>query len=130
MTVKVTVSASVFETENPMRVARAVKNIFPRLPVKFVSRGGESRVETEGQGKESLVRFRKIISSRKIRAAAKSMMLQGRAERALTFYLHKQAAFAGQVSFCGSSSESPLGPIRVTLSGSNLEEIVDWLTAR
>ena len=130
MTVKVSVSASVLETENPEKVARAVKNIFPRLTVKLVSRDGENRVEAEGEGKESLERLKRILSSRRIRTAARVVMLQGKSERGITFYLHKQAAFAGQVSFCESSRESPLGPIRVTLGGNNPEEVVEWLTAR
>ena len=130
MTMKVAVSTAVRGTEDPEKVIRAVKNIFPRLNVRLVSEIGEERLEAEGEGKESLERFRKILSSRRIRSAAKSTMLQGRAKRGLTFYLHKQAAFAGQVSFCESHLESPLGPIRVTLSGTNPDEIVEWLTAR
>lgn len=130
MTIVVAVSASVHETESPEKVVRAVKNIFPRLEVKLVSESGENRLEAEGEGKESLERFRKILSSRKIRSAAKSIMLEGKAGRGLTFHLHKQAAFGGQVSFCESRMESPLGPIRVTLSGSDPDEIVKWLTAR
>lgn len=130
MTIKVAVSASVHETENPTKVATAVRNIFPRLMVKLVSEEGESRLEAEGEGKEALERFRRILSSRRIRSAAKSVILQGKAGRRITFYLHKQAAFAGQVSFCESSQESPLGAIRVTLSSNNPDEIIDWLTAR
>ena len=130
MTVNVSVSAYVLETENPEKVVKAVKNIFPRLTVKLVSQDGENRVEAAGEGMESLERLKRILSSRRIRAAARAVMLQGMSVRGITFYLHKQAAFAGQVSFCESSRESPLGPIRVTLSGSNPQEVVEWLTAR
>jgi len=130
LTLKVAVSASVLETEDAAKVARAVRNIFPRLDVRLASEKDASMVEAEGEGKQSLERLKRILSSRKIRAAARSVMLKGKTNMGITFYLHKQAAFAGHVSFCESSLESPLGPIRVTLSDSDPEEIVEWLTAR
>jgi predicted RNA binding protein with dsRBD fold (UPF0201 family) len=43
------------------------------------------------------------------------------------FYLNKQAAFVGIVSICEEESESPLGPIKVTLRSSDLESVINWL---
>jgi hypothetical protein len=43
------------------------------------------------------------------------------------FYLNKQAAFVGSVALCEEAEESPLGPIKVILSSSNIDGIIDWL---
>ena len=43
------------------------------------------------------------------------------------FYLNKQAAFVEQIAICEESNESPLGPIKVTLTSSNIDAIIDWI---
>lgn len=43
------------------------------------------------------------------------------------FYLNKQAAFVEQIAICQESDESPLGPIKVTLTSSNIDAIIDWI---
>jgi len=43
------------------------------------------------------------------------------------FYLNKQAAFVEQIAICEESNESPLGPIKVTITSSNIDAIIDWL---
>ena len=43
------------------------------------------------------------------------------------FYLNKQAAFVEQIAICEESDESPLGPIKVTLTSSNIDAIIDWI---
>ena len=44
------------------------------------------------------------------------------------FYLNKQAAFVNKVAICEESDESPLGPIKVILTSTNLDRIITWLT--
>ena len=43
------------------------------------------------------------------------------------FYLNKQAAFVEQIAICEEFDESPLGPIKVSLSSSNIDRIIDWI---
>jgi hypothetical protein len=43
------------------------------------------------------------------------------------FYLNKQAAFVGTITLCEEAEESPLGPIKVILTSSNIDKIIDWL---
>ena len=43
------------------------------------------------------------------------------------FYLNKQAAFVEQIAICEESNESPLGPIKVILTSSNIDAIIDWI---
>ena len=43
------------------------------------------------------------------------------------FYLNKQAAFVEKIVICEEANESPLGPIKVILQSSNIDELIDWL---
>jgi predicted RNA binding protein with dsRBD fold (UPF0201 family) len=43
------------------------------------------------------------------------------------FLLNKQAAFSDVVSIVENEDESPLGPIKVTIKGYDLEKINYWL---
>ena len=43
------------------------------------------------------------------------------------FYLNKQAAYVEQIALCEKFDESPLGPIKVTLTSSNIDRIIDWI---
>ncbi|MBI2111431.1 MAG: hypothetical protein HYT44_03515 [Nitrosarchaeum sp.] len=46
------------------------------------------------------------------------------------FYLNKQAAFSNAIALCEEAEESPLGPIKVILTSSNIDRIIDWLILR
>ena len=43
------------------------------------------------------------------------------------FYLNKQAAYVEQIAICEKAEESPLGPIKVILTSSNIDGIIDWI---
>ncbi len=45
----------------------------------------------------------------------------------IAFFLNKQVAFAGHVSFCEPEGESPLGPIRVVIEADDPAGIIDWI---
>ena len=42
-------------------------------------------------------------------------------------YLNKQAAFAQKAAICEEAEESPLGPIKVILTSSQIDRIIDWI---
>ncbi len=46
------------------------------------------------------------------------------------FYLNKQAAFVEKIAICEEANESPLGPIKVILTSSYIDEIIDWIVSR
>jgi predicted RNA binding protein with dsRBD fold (UPF0201 family) len=48
----------------------------------------------------------------------------------ISFYLNKQVAFAGHISFSEESAESPLGPIRVNIETDSPEQLIDWLAEK
>ena len=43
------------------------------------------------------------------------------------FTLNKQAAAAGTVVVIEESQESPLGPIKIKISCSEMDKLIDWL---
>jgi predicted RNA binding protein with dsRBD fold (UPF0201 family) len=48
----------------------------------------------------------------------------------IIFYLNKQVAYAGHVSFCEETAESPLGPIRFRIETDNAQQLVEWLAEK
>ena len=45
------------------------------------------------------------------------------------FYLNKQAAFASVITLCDEVDESSLGPIKVVLHSTNIENVIEWLVS-
>jgi predicted RNA binding protein with dsRBD fold (UPF0201 family) len=85
-------------------------------------------IVVESPNLETLTKLYNILRRERIRAAARKLLLEGQDEKTITFYLNKQVACAGQVSFSNENAESPLGPIKVRIESNNPRELVDWLT--
>lgn len=88
------------------------------------------KVVVDGKDQFSLERFRMILQRDRIRAAARSVLRRGMEGDRIVFFLNKQAAYAGHVSFSEPEGESPLGPIRVILETEKPEQLVVWLAER
>ena len=41
--------------------------------------------------------------------------------------LHKQALFQKRIAVCGDPTESPLGPVQVTIHSDNIERLIEYL---
>jgi predicted RNA binding protein with dsRBD fold (UPF0201 family) len=87
-------------------------------------------VIVEGKDQPSLERFRMILQRDRIRAAARSVLRRSVEGNRILFYLNKQAAYAGHVSFSAPEGESPLGPIQVIVETPNPEQFIDWLAGQ
>ena len=88
------------------------------------------RVIVDGKDQPSLERFRMILQRDRIRAAARSVLRRSVDGNRIVFFLNKQAAYAGHVSFSAPEGESPLGPIRVTIETENPEQLINWLAGQ
>ena len=84
----------------------------------------------EGKDLSSLERLRMIFQRDRIRAAARSVLRRSIEDNRIVFFLNKQAAYAGHVSFSAPERESPLGPIRVIIETEKPEQLIDWLAGR
>jgi predicted RNA binding protein with dsRBD fold (UPF0201 family) len=62
--------------------------------------------------------------------AARRVLSKGLQENTLTFYLNKQVAYAGHISFSQSMGESPLGPIHIEIQCDRPQELIEWLAPK
>ena len=131
MELRITAESQVNPTEDQDKVERAIRNIFPSAKLEQISfEGNVIRLRGHGEGLDFLKTLRSLIKQERIRSAARSVILSGTRESQIHFYLNKQAAFAGRVSFCEPVGESPLGPISIKIEVANPDAVVRFLTSR
>jgi len=126
---KVRIRAEVRPTESCEKVKQAVRNLFD---VELREEREGERLYVVGEGDEScLGKFRRLLFGQRILDAARQFMLNGLTRTGFTFYLNKQAAYAGVVSFCTYElGESPLGPIIVEIQCDDPRTAILWLVPR
>ena len=120
---KIEMSCPVNPSEDPDKVEKAIANIFPYSIIKY------ENFTMFAQSKE-LRSFEKIYETIHTNQSQKaySRNLENNLENDTTwFFLNKQAAFVERVAICDEPEESPLGPIKVTLTSSNIDGIIDWI---
>jgi len=108
----------IFPSEDPEKVLRAVKNIFPDMEP-----GTESNAIAGDTA--SLEHFAAQIRRQRILDTARSVMMKGRRGERTVFNLNKQAAFAGKISF--TEERTILGTINVTVTADNITEFIEAL---
>jgi hypothetical protein len=117
-------------TETEEKVKTAVHNIFGNVSIEVTPEGKGSILKAEASGQDSLVKFRNLLRTDRIRDAARKALYHSTRGNSISFCLNKQVAFAGHISFCEETAESPLGPIRVTITSENPRQLVDWLAEK
>jgi hypothetical protein len=128
--ITVQVEAEVNPTEDEAKVKSALENIFGSLQfeVKPLKRGSLLTAKTRGTA--GLTKLYNLLRRDRIRDATRSVLYKGISGHSIVFYLNKQVAYAGHVSFSQPSGESPLGPIRVAIRCQDPRKIIDWLAPR
>jgi predicted RNA binding protein with dsRBD fold (UPF0201 family) len=127
---KIKIKVEVNPTEDVIKVRQAVENIFVGLDFKEVQEGEIKLLIAYGEDSSILAKFAHILKRERIRDAARTVLYQGITENAITFFLNKQVASAGHISFCEPVGESPLGPIRVRINSGNPRELIEWLAPK
>lgn len=127
---EVEIQVEVNLTEDEAKVKRAVENIFSSLQFeqKPLKRG--SVLTARANGREALTKLYNLLRRERIRAATRSVLFKGLDGRSIVFYLNKQAAFAGHVSFSQPTGESPLGPVRVEIKSDDPVQLIEWLAPK
>ncbi len=118
------VEATVKPSENTQKVIEAIANIFTRCSPELSFR---SRVVGRAVGSDSLSILYEQIRSRSAMGVLRRMLLDNRSGDSTWFLLNKQAATSGIAAVIEDEQESPLGPIRVTISCEELDAVIDWL---
>jgi uncharacterized protein len=128
--VSVHVEVEVNPTEDLEKVKQAVENIFGAVTFKVKSRTWGQLLIAKTTGTEGLTKLYNILARERIRAAARKVLRGGMDQNSVTFYLNKQVAYSGHISFSQKTAESPLGPINVEIRCSNPRKLIEWLTPK
>jgi hypothetical protein len=128
--VVVRVEVDIHPTESEDKVKTAVKNMFSNLSIQVKPDRVGSVLVAEGMGREALENFRAVLRRDRVRAAARKLLNANVRGNEVIFFLNKQVAFTGHISFSLESGESPLGPLKVVIETENPRELVDWLAPR
>ena len=116
----VRIAARVAVTEDPEKVAAAIRHLFPQASIQHQ----ESRLVATTT---SLNQFKILLEKQKIRDTARTILQESRHGDRLTFNLHKQAAYAGKVNF--ATVDHPLGHLEVIIHDDAIPSLINWLTA-
>lgn len=126
--IDIIVEAQVRKTESKDKVADAVSKLFHGH--------GELRIEDDkvqfvSEDIQSLKFLRDQFRDRRIRAAARRLLLTGMKNESNQTYLlfSKQAATVGIAALCDDPRESQLGPIILRIRSENMEKAIDWITS-
>ena len=125
--VTVLVETEVNPTEDEEKVRAAINNVLGNATITVKPEQRGSTLFAEAKGQDSLTKLRNIMRNDRVRDASRRLLLKATRGNTIKFFLNKQVAFAGHVSFSEETSESPLGPIRFTIETDNPQQLVEWL---
>ena len=128
--ININVEVEVNPTEDPVKVKTAVENIFGNIELEIKTQRGGSLLIAKATGRDSLSKLYNLLRRERIRDAARGAFFEGLSERSVIFYLNKQVAYAGHISFSEPEAESPLGPIKVEIQCDNPKELIEWLAPK
>ena len=120
---KIEMFCTVNPSESIEKIEEAISNIFPYSIIN------NNNLSVNAQSKElrSFEKIYQFIHNNKLQKNYLRSLEDHLQDNTTWFYLNKQAAFVEQIVICEESDESPLGPIKVTLTSSNIDTIIDWL---
>ena len=120
---KIEMFCTINPSESIEKVEQTISRIFPYSVIK----NNEFTINAISKELRSFEKIYHFIHNNKLQ---KNFLrsLEDNLENDFTwFYLNKQAAFVEQIAICEEFDESPLGPIKVTLTSSNIDRIIDWI---
>jgi len=120
---KIEIFSSINSSEDPKKIETAILNIFPNAKIKT----DNSSIISNSKDLYLLEKIYDIIHSSQSQKIYQRQLEKNLENDSTWFYLNKQAAFVGSVALCEEAEESPLGPIKVILTSSNIDGIIDWL---
>jgi len=112
-------------SEDIDKIRTAVSNVLIDMDEKIV---GNSLI-ANSNNYESLSKIYEIIRAKNIKKVYRRNLRQNIVDDSTWFYLNKQAAFANVTVLCDEADESPLGPIKVVLHSTNIEDVIEWLVS-
>ncbi len=118
---RVKVEVKIHPSEDAEKVLEAINNLFPTLDLELE----DDKVVGESDKLESLENFKNKLGIQAIRDSARRELKKGRRKNSIDFCLNRQAATVDKVSFSGE--DTPLGPIRVSITSQRMDDLIDFL---
>ena len=106
---------------------KALSIVTPDQDLEEVKKDYKSFIGLEKKGIAALAQLFSRLRDEMILDAARKALFSSTKENVISFHLNKQAAFAGHISFCKPTGESPLGPISVQIRCTDPEALIEWL---
>lgn len=128
--IDIRVEAEVNPTEDQEKVKRAVENVFGNVEFEMKPQRRGSLLIAKAHGMDGLTKLYNLLRRERIRDTARGVLFNGLSEKSLVFYLNKQVAYAGHLSFSKPVAESPLGPIKVQINCDDPRELIEWLAPK
>ncbi|UCF59312.1 MAG: hypothetical protein JSV15_02565 [Candidatus Bathyarchaeota archaeon] len=128
--VDVHVEVEVNPTEDLEKVKKAVENIFGDIEFEVTPEKRDNLLIAEAKGIDGLTKLRDLLRRERIRDAARGVFFEGLSKKSVVFYLNKQVAHVGHISFSQPMGESPLGPIKVQIRCNSPQELIKWLAPK
>lgn len=120
------VKAIVNPTEDPAKVSSAVHKMVD-LDLRVINEDGVDYVVGVSESIASLSPLRDLVARLGMSRLMREMLRSNMVGDTIEIRLHKQAAYVGAISFVSHDSESPMGPITITIAAPDPEKIIEWL---
>ncbi len=123
---KIEMFCPVNPSEDPKKIQKAISNVFPYSTIKTEN----FSVSSQSEDLKSLEKIYEIIHTKQSQKIYRRNLEKNLENDTTWFYLNKQAAFVEKIAICEKADESPLGPIKVILTSSYIDRIIDWIVSR
>ncbi len=123
---KIVMFCTVNPSEDPKKIQKAISNIFPYSTIKTEN----FLLSSQSNELKSLEKIYETIHTKQSQKIYRRNLEKNLENDTTWFYLNKQAAFVEKIAICEKSDESPLGPIKVILTSSYIDRIIDWIVSR
>jgi len=123
---KIEMLCSVNPSEDPEKIQKTISNIFPYSTIKTEN----FSLSSQSNDLKSLEKIYETIHTKQSQKIYRRNLEKNLENDTTWFYLNKQAAFVEKIAICEKADESPLGPIKVILTSSYIDRIIDWIVSR
>ncbi|MFQ5497328.1 MAG: RNA-binding domain-containing protein [Nitrosopumilus sp.] len=120
---KIEMLCPVNPSEDPQKIEKAISNVFPHSTINTEN----FSVSAQSKDLKSLEKIYETVQSKQSQKIYRRNLGKNLENDTTWFYLNKQAAFVEKIAICEKADESPLGPIKVILTSSNIDRIIDWI---
>lgn len=128
--INVKVEVEINPTEDPEKVKRTVENLLGNAEFEIKQQRQGGLLVAKAEGIDGLTKFYNLLRRERIRDATRRVLFGGLSGKSIVFYLNKQVAYVGHISFSQPTAESPLGPIKVQIQCDNPRELIEWLAPK